>query len=83
MTMFSSDYPHSATIWPNSRKVALRMIDGMKAEDARKALSENAILSSAFPSKYFDCSKEAGRLCSAVVRGRQHSCNEFPIQTKR
>lgn len=43
MTMFSSDYPHSATIWPNSRQVATRMIDGMKPEDARKALSENAI----------------------------------------
>jgi predicted TIM-barrel fold metal-dependent hydrolase len=43
MTMFSSDYPHSATIWPNSRKVANKMIDGMKPEDARKALSENAV----------------------------------------
>jgi predicted TIM-barrel fold metal-dependent hydrolase len=42
MTMFSSDYPHSATIWPNSRQVAAKMIDGMKPEDARKALSENA-----------------------------------------
>jgi hypothetical protein len=42
MTMFSSDYPHSATIWPDSRKVAARMIEGMKPEDARKALSENA-----------------------------------------
>ncbi len=42
MTMFSSDYPHSATIWPNSRRVAAKMIDGMKSEDARKALSENA-----------------------------------------
>jgi predicted TIM-barrel fold metal-dependent hydrolase len=43
MTMFSSDYPHSATIWPSSRQVANKMIAGMKAEDARKALSENAI----------------------------------------
>lgn len=43
MTMFSSDYPHSATIWPDSRKVAAKMIDGMKPEDARKALSENAV----------------------------------------
>lgn len=42
MTMFSSDYPHSATIWPDSRKVAARMIDGMDPADARKALSENA-----------------------------------------
>lgn len=42
MTMFSSDYPHSATIWPDSRAVAAKMIEGMKPEDARKALSENA-----------------------------------------
>ncbi len=42
MTMFSSDYPHSATIWPNSRDVALKMTDGLKEEDTRKALSENA-----------------------------------------
>lgn len=43
MTMFSSDYPHSATIWPNSRAIATKMIDGMKPEDARKALSKNAV----------------------------------------
>jgi len=42
MTMFSSDYPHSATIWPNSRDVALKMTDGLKETDTRKALSENA-----------------------------------------
>lgn len=42
MTMFSSDYPHSATIWPHSRDVAAKMTKGMKAEDARKALSTNA-----------------------------------------
>jgi predicted TIM-barrel fold metal-dependent hydrolase len=41
MTMFSSDYPHSATIWPNSRAVAGKMIKGMRPEDARKVLSEN------------------------------------------
>jgi predicted TIM-barrel fold metal-dependent hydrolase len=42
MTMFSSDYPHSATIWPNSRAVAEKMTKGMKPEDARKVLSDNA-----------------------------------------
>jgi len=42
MTMFSSDYPHSATIWPNSRAVAIKMVTGMKPDDARKALSGNA-----------------------------------------
>lgn len=43
MTMFSSDYPHSATIWPDSRAVAIKMIEGLKPEDARKALCENAV----------------------------------------
>lgn len=42
-TMFSSDYPHSATIWPNSRAVALKMTDGMKEDDRRKALEGNAV----------------------------------------
>ncbi|CAN7493813.1 amidohydrolase family protein [Phenylobacterium sp. LjRoot219] len=42
MTMFSSDYPHSATIWPHSRDVAIKMTSGMKPEDARQVLSENA-----------------------------------------
>ena len=42
MSMFSSDYPHSATIWPNSRQVAIKMAEGMKAEDARKAFGGNA-----------------------------------------
>ena len=41
-TMFSSDYPHSATIWPHSRDVALKMTEGLKPEDTRKALSQNA-----------------------------------------
>jgi predicted TIM-barrel fold metal-dependent hydrolase len=42
MTMFSSDYPHSATIWPHSREVAVKMTAGLKPEDTRKTLSENA-----------------------------------------
>lgn len=42
MTMFSSDYPHSATIWPHSREVAARMIEGLQPDDIRKTLSENA-----------------------------------------
>jgi predicted TIM-barrel fold metal-dependent hydrolase len=42
MTMFSSDYPHSATIWPNSRAVALKMTAGMAPDDTRKVLSQNA-----------------------------------------
>jgi predicted TIM-barrel fold metal-dependent hydrolase len=42
MTMFSSDYPHSATIWPRSRAVAQKMTAGMAPQDMRKVLSENA-----------------------------------------
>jgi predicted TIM-barrel fold metal-dependent hydrolase len=42
MTMFSSDYPHSATIWPHSRDVAIKMTQGMRPEDTRKVLSGNA-----------------------------------------
>lgn len=42
MTMFSSDYPHSVTLWPNSRAVLAEMIEGLQPDDARKALSENA-----------------------------------------
>ena len=42
MTMFSSDYPHSATIWPHSRAVAEKMTAGMAPNDTRKVLSENA-----------------------------------------
>jgi predicted TIM-barrel fold metal-dependent hydrolase len=49
MTMFSSDYPHSATIWPHSRTVAEKMTTGMKPEDTRKVLSENAARVFGFP----------------------------------
>ncbi|PNU06530.1 amidohydrolase family protein [Novosphingobium guangzhouense] len=42
MTMFSSDYPHSATIWPHSRDVALKMTADLTAQDTRTTLSENA-----------------------------------------
>ncbi|MFD2136605.1 amidohydrolase family protein [Novosphingobium resinovorum] len=42
MTMFSSDYPHSATIWPHSRDVALKMTADLTPQDTRTTLSENA-----------------------------------------
>ena len=42
-TMFSSDYPHSATIWPNSAKVAERVTRNMTKEDRYKVLEGNAI----------------------------------------
>jgi predicted TIM-barrel fold metal-dependent hydrolase len=42
-TMFSSDYPHSATIWPNSAKVAEQVTRNMTKEDRYKVLEGNAI----------------------------------------
>jgi predicted TIM-barrel fold metal-dependent hydrolase len=42
MTMFSTDYPHSATIWPNSRKVAEELTQGMSAADKAAVLETNA-----------------------------------------
>jgi predicted TIM-barrel fold metal-dependent hydrolase len=42
MTMFSTDYPHSATIWPNSRKVAETLTDGLSAHDRAAVLETNA-----------------------------------------
>jgi predicted TIM-barrel fold metal-dependent hydrolase len=43
MTMFSSDYPHSATIWPNSQAIAVKMTEGMKEEDKVKVLGGNTM----------------------------------------
>lgn len=41
-TMFSTDYPHSATIWPNSRSVAEKLTDGMTDADKDMVLAGNA-----------------------------------------
>lgn len=43
MTMFSTDYPHSATIWPNSRAVANKLTEGMTEHDRSLVLRDNAI----------------------------------------
>jgi predicted TIM-barrel fold metal-dependent hydrolase len=40
--MFSSDYPHSVTLWPNSRTVAEKLVDGLDLGAAEKVLAENA-----------------------------------------
>ena len=42
-TMFSSDYPHSATIWPNSAKVAEQVTRNMTKEDRFMVLEGNAV----------------------------------------
>jgi predicted TIM-barrel fold metal-dependent hydrolase len=41
-TMFSSDYPHSATIWPHSAEVAEKVTRSMTVEDRFKVLEGNA-----------------------------------------
>jgi predicted TIM-barrel fold metal-dependent hydrolase len=40
--MFSTDYPHSVTLWPNSRQHIARLTKGMSEEDVEKVLSGNA-----------------------------------------
>ncbi len=42
MCMFSSDYPHSVTLWPRSREHIAELTAGMREEDVRKVLSGNA-----------------------------------------
>ena len=40
--MFSSDYPHSVTLWPDSRRHAAKLTAGLSDEAAAKILSGNA-----------------------------------------
>ena len=41
-SMFSTDYPHSVTLWPNSRSHIARLTKGMSDHDTEKVLSGNA-----------------------------------------
>ena len=41
-TMFSSDYPHSVTLWPNSQKHIEELTQGLQQEDTEKLLVGNA-----------------------------------------
>jgi predicted TIM-barrel fold metal-dependent hydrolase len=41
-SMFSTDYPHSVTLWPNSRSYIERLTKGMSDHDTEKVLSGNA-----------------------------------------
>ena len=41
--MWSSDYPHSDSTWPNSRKVIEEQFEGVPAADKYKMLAGNAI----------------------------------------
>jgi predicted TIM-barrel fold metal-dependent hydrolase len=40
--MWSSDYPHSETTWPNSQKLTSEWMSGFAEQDRRKILFENA-----------------------------------------
>jgi predicted TIM-barrel fold metal-dependent hydrolase len=42
-TMFSSDDPHSTTLWPRSKEYIARMTEGMSAETRQAILSGNAV----------------------------------------
>jgi predicted TIM-barrel fold metal-dependent hydrolase len=40
--MWSTDYPHSVTLWPNSREHIARLTAGLDEVDRTKVLSGNA-----------------------------------------
>jgi predicted TIM-barrel fold metal-dependent hydrolase len=41
--MFSTDYPHSVCLWPNSQEHVARLTKGMREADKEKVLSGNAV----------------------------------------
>ena len=41
--MWSSDYPHPVSSWPNSRAVVSKMFDGIPAADRQKIVAGNAV----------------------------------------
>ena len=40
--MWSTDYPHSGSDWPNSRVTIERVFDGLPKADVKKMLHDNA-----------------------------------------
>lgn len=42
MTMYSTDYPHSVTLWPNSKEHIAKLTRGLEAADKRAVLAGNA-----------------------------------------
>jgi predicted TIM-barrel fold metal-dependent hydrolase len=40
--MFSTDYPHSVTLWPRSREYIARLTEGLSEADKEKVLGGNA-----------------------------------------
>ena len=41
--MFEVDYPHSDSTWPDSKTVALQLMDGLSPDTVRKLVRDNAI----------------------------------------
>ncbi len=41
--MWSSDYPHGASTWPNSREIMGRYLEGVPEDEQQKLLRDNAI----------------------------------------
>ena len=41
--MFSTDYPHTATDWPNTRTTITRLFRGLPKTEVRKLLRDNAV----------------------------------------
>jgi predicted TIM-barrel fold metal-dependent hydrolase len=41
--MFSTDYPHTATDWPNTRTTITRLFRGLPKHEVRKLLRDNAV----------------------------------------
>jgi predicted TIM-barrel fold metal-dependent hydrolase len=42
MTMYSTDYPHSVTLWPDSKEHIAKLTRGLSAEDKHAVLAGNA-----------------------------------------
>jgi predicted TIM-barrel fold metal-dependent hydrolase len=40
--MYSTDYPHSVTLWPNTREHVAALTAGLSVEATRKVLAANA-----------------------------------------
>jgi predicted TIM-barrel fold metal-dependent hydrolase len=43
VAMFSSDYPHSVCLWPNTQSIAAKLIQGLSEEQITKIMSGTAI----------------------------------------
>jgi predicted TIM-barrel fold metal-dependent hydrolase len=41
--MFSTDYPHSATDWPSSRRTIEKLFRGIPRDQVRRMLRDNAV----------------------------------------